>query len=225
MIVVSVLLFAWFLAAPAYAQNDTGLPADGDTQAQQERQAQGARVIPSGTQADGQNPDSPSDTPDLVVISVQGCDVSDGASVTLEDGDGTTARFVDGQKGIEITGTDDEVRIEGPDNEFIGDAAVEKSDPGFDTDGDYTVEDSTGIDCVGDATDPPAGQDEDARDLECEVVFDGGQYGETTVCVIDIPNKTLPNTGGVPLTALGLLGAASVLLGASVLRASWRRGG
>jgi hypothetical protein len=55
--------------------------------------------------------------------------------VTLEDGDGTTARFVDGQRGIEITATGTQISMEGPPDDFVGDHAVETSDPGFDTDG------------------------------------------------------------------------------------------
>ena len=58
-----------------------------------------------GTPAQGTNPDSPSSPPDLVTIAAQGCTVSEGASITLEDPDGTQAQFVDGQLGIEITST------------------------------------------------------------------------------------------------------------------------
>jgi len=56
----------------------------------------------SGTPAQGTNPDSPSSPPDLLTIAAAGCTVSEGASITLEDGDGTQALFVDGQLGIEI---------------------------------------------------------------------------------------------------------------------------
>ena len=58
-----------------------------------------------GTPAQGTNPDSPSSPPDLVTIAAVGCTVSEAASITLEDQDGTQARFVDGQLGIEITST------------------------------------------------------------------------------------------------------------------------
>jgi hypothetical protein len=44
---------------------------------------------PPRTPAQGTNPDSPSSPPDLVTIAAGGCTVSEGASVTLEDGDGT----------------------------------------------------------------------------------------------------------------------------------------
>jgi hypothetical protein len=58
-----------------------------------------------GTPAQGTNPDSPSSPPDVVTIAAQGGTVSEGASITLEDPDGTNALFIDGQLEIEITST------------------------------------------------------------------------------------------------------------------------
>jgi hypothetical protein len=101
---------------------------------------------PAGTPATGTNPDNPAGNPDLITIPAVGCDVSPGASVTVEDGDGTTATFVDGQAGITITSTGSELEVEGPNDQNMGDL-VETSDPGFDTDGDYTVVSTTGISC------------------------------------------------------------------------------
>lgn len=206
--------------------------------------------IPPGTAAPGSNPDTPSAPPTLVTISAQGCTVSDGAAVTLEDGDGTTARFVDGQRGIEITAPDNQsVTIEGPTGDFIADHAVEKSDPGFDTDGDYTVVTSTGITCAntdsGDTNNDDDTNGDSNRDaasagavnLTCEqlieLVEDGaaaGQYiteisqrceGSANVITETIPGKSLADTGGpVP----GLLVAGLLLTGAGLfLRASLRR--
>jgi hypothetical protein len=106
----------------------------------------------AGTPAQGTNPDSPSSPPDLVTIAATGCTVSEGASITLEDPDGTQARFVDGQLGIEITSTSEQITIEGPNNDYIGDHAVSTSDPGFDTAGDYAVVTTTGIACQGGGT-------------------------------------------------------------------------
>ena len=54
----------------------------------------------TGTPAQGTNPDSPSSPPDIVTIAASGCTVSEGASITLEDGDGTQALFIDGQLDI-----------------------------------------------------------------------------------------------------------------------------
>jgi hypothetical protein len=101
---------------------------------------------PAGTPATGTNPDNPAGNPDLITIPAVGCDVSSAASVTVEDGDGTTATFVNGQGGITITSTGSELEVEGPNDQNLGDLVV-TSDPGFDTDGDYTVVSTTGISC------------------------------------------------------------------------------
>jgi hypothetical protein len=122
----------------------------------------------SGTPAQGTNPDSPSSPPDVVTIAAEGCTVEEGASVTLEDGDGTHALFVDGQRGIEITSTSRQITIEGPNDDYIGNHAFSTSDPGFDTDGDYTVSTTTGIACQGGGTtpdEPPATEDLDCADF------------------------------------------------------------
>jgi hypothetical protein len=108
----------------------------------------------SGTPAQGTNPDSPSSPPDLATIAAAGCTVSEGASITLEDPDGTQALFVDGQLGIEITSTSEQITIVGPNDDYIGDHAVSSSDPGFDTAGDYAVVTTTGIACQGGGTPP-----------------------------------------------------------------------
>jgi len=108
----------------------------------------------AGTPAQGTNPNSPSSPPDVVTIAAQGCTVSEGASITLEDPDGTQAQFVDGQLGIEIISTGGQIRIVGPNDDYIGDHAFSSSDPGFDTAGDYTVVTTTGIACEG-ASPPP----------------------------------------------------------------------
>ena len=108
----------------------------------------------TGTPAQGTNPDSPSSPPDVVTIAAEGCSVSEGASITLEDPDGTQAQFVDGQLGIEITSTGGQISIVGPNDDYIGDHAVSSSDPGFDTAGDYAVVTTTGIACQG-ASPPP----------------------------------------------------------------------
>jgi hypothetical protein len=119
-----------------------------------------------GTPAQGTNPDSPSSPPDLVTIAAVGCTVSEGASITLEDPDGTQAQFVDGQLGIEITSTSDQITIVGPDNDYIGDHAVSSSDPGFDTAGDYAVVTTAGIACEG--AGPPSNEPPTStEDLDC----------------------------------------------------------
>ena len=119
-----------------------------------------------GTPAQGTNPDSPSSPPDLVTIAAQGCTVSEGASITLEDGDGTQAQFVDGQLDIEITSTSDQISIVGPADDYIGDHAVSSSDPGFDSAGDYAVVTTAGIACQG-ASPPPSEPPTTTADLDC----------------------------------------------------------
>jgi hypothetical protein len=202
-----VISVAGLFALPAAAQDEEGPP--------------------SGTPANGTNPDSPSSPPDLVTIAAEGCRVSEGASVTLEDGDGTQARFVDGERGIEITSTSDQIRIEGPDDDFIGDHAVSQSDPGFDTDGDYAVVSTTGIACedlgpspseTGDDEDPGAasaqyGQDRDTTVPEKsppEVVV------KKEVITKTIPEKSLPVTGGLSRWALTVFSLALVGAGVSL---------
>lgn len=176
--------------------------------------AQESDGIPPGTPARGSNPESPSDTPRLITIAVSGCTVSEGASVTVEDGDGTTARFVDEQRGIEITGVNDEIRIEGPPGDFIGNHA-ETSDPGFDADGDYAVVRSTNISCLTAGT--PSGEgDEGAADNGP----DDQQYGDRkeNVIIKTVPDKPLPKTGGFPLLiGAGLMALVVTVLGARVI--------
>ena len=119
-----------------------------------------------GTPAQGTNPDSPSSPPDLVTIAAEGCTVSEGASITLEDPDGTQAQFVDGQLEIEITSTGGQITIVGPNDDYIGDHAFSSSDLGFDTLGDYTVVTTTDIACDG-ASPPPEETPTTTADLDC----------------------------------------------------------
>jgi hypothetical protein len=120
----------------------------------------------TGTQAQGTNPDSPSSPPDVVTIAAEGCTVSEGASITLEDPDGTNALFIDGQLEIEITSTGSQITIVGPNDDYIGDHAYSSSDPGFDTAGDYAVVTTTEIACDG-ASPPPEETTTTTADLDC----------------------------------------------------------
>jgi hypothetical protein len=120
----------------------------------------------TGTPAQGTNPDSPSSPPDVVTIAAQNCTVSDGASITLEDPDGTNALFIDGQLDIEITSTVGQITIVGPNDDYIGDHAYSSSDPGFDTAGDYVVVTTTDIACDG-ASPPPEESPTTTADLDC----------------------------------------------------------
>jgi Excalibur calcium-binding domain len=119
----------------------------------------------TGTPAQGSNPDSPSSPPDVVTIAAQGCTVSEGASITLEDSDSTHALFVDGQQGIEITSTIDQITMVGPNDDYIWNHAVSSSDPGFDA-AELTVVTTTNIACDG-ASPPPNQPPTTTTDLDC----------------------------------------------------------
>src|SRR5215212_2621615 len=125
--------------------------------------AQDSGGIPPGTAANGVDTDNNNSPPDVIQVEASDCTVSPGASITLEDGDGTQAIFTDGEREITISTQDGSPTIVGPPDDYIGDhATFPDTDTAFDTDGDYTVVSSTGITCEGgDAADdnatPPAG--------------------------------------------------------------------
>ncbi len=165
--------------------------------------------IPPGTAANGVDTDDNNSPPDVIVVAASGCTVAAGASITLEDGDGTRAIFTDGDRGITIVAQDGRPRIEGPPGDFVGDhARFPTSDESFDTDGDYSVVSSTGVtDCTGG---DPAPVDD--------------QYGDVDDPEDVVPNtsseRKIPATGGPPYLAFGallLLGAA-LLVGRAFLR-------
>jgi hypothetical protein len=172
--------------------------------------------IPPGTAATGSNPDNPSDTPRIITIAASGCTVAAGASITLEDGDGTQAIFTDGEKGITIISQDGRPRIEGPPGDFIGNhASFPTSDKSFDTDGDYSVVSSTGVTGCrgGNAGGDDAGPAEDQ--------YNPGDVNDPGGTVPNTSSETgIPNTGGPPYLALGalLLMLGALLVGRGVLR-------
>jgi hypothetical protein len=167
--------------------------------------------IPPGTAANGSNPENPSDNPTLITIAASGCTVAAGASITLEDGDGTRAIFTDGERGITIISQDGRPRIEGPPGDFIGNhAKFPTSDKSFDTDGDYAVVSSTGVtDCEGGDAGPAQDQ------------YDPGDVDNPGDTVPNTSSETqMPDTGVPPYLALGalLLMFAALLVGRGVLR-------
>jgi hypothetical protein len=178
--------------------------------------AQDSGGIPPGTAANGVDTDDNNSPPDVVLVAADACTVSPGASITLEDGDGTQARFVDGELEVSISEQDGSPKIEGPVSDFIGDhATFPDADTAFDTDGDYSVVASSGITCevAGRANDDgtPAGD----------------QYTNKPPGPVDNPKgvmpgtgaKKVPNTGGPPIVlgALVLLGAA-LIAGRGILK-------
>src|SRR5918994_267038 len=196
--------------------------------------AQDSGGIPPGTAANGVYTDDNNSPPDVVLVAADDCTVSPGASITLEDGDGTQARFVDGELDVTISEQDGSPKIEGPVDDFIGDhATFPDADTAFDTDGDYTVVSSTGITCEGgdptdDGTTPPAddGTTPPANDKVVGPVDDqydkvdkpGGPTGDVANPKDVVPgsdvSKKVPVTGGPPVVLLA--GAAMLLSGALI---------
>lgn len=172
--------------------------------------------IPPGTAANGVDTDNNNSPPDVIVVAASGCTVAAGASITLEDGDGTQAIFTDGDRAITIISQDGRPRIEGPPGDFIGDhASFPTSDEAFDTDGDYSVVSSTGVTgCTG----GNAGGD-DTGPVQDQ--YDPGDVSNPSDTVPNTSSKMpIPDTGGPPYLALGalLLMVAALLVGRSVLR-------
>src|SRR5215204_6619948 len=112
--------------------------------------AQDSGGIPPGTAANGVDTDNNNSPPDVILVQADACTVSPGASITLEDGDGTRAVFTDQERGITISDQDGSPTIVGPPGDYIGDhATFPDADTAFDTDGDYRVVASTGVTCGG----------------------------------------------------------------------------
>ena len=188
--------------------------------------------IPPGTAANGVDTDNNNSPPDVIVVEADACTVSPGASITLEDGDGTRAVFTDQELEVTITAENGNPRIEGPVDDFIGDhATFPDADTAFDTDGDYTVVSSTGITCEGgdptddgttpstdDGTTPPAndkvvGPVDDQYD---KVDKPGGPTGGVSNPKDIVPGsdvgKKVPVTGGPPFMVLAAVALLSVAL-------------
>src|SRR5919107_1090140 len=172
--------------------------------------AQDRGGIPPGTAANGVDTDTNS-PPDAIMVAADDCAVSSGASITLEDGDGTRAIFTDKARGITITAPGGHPRIEGPVGDFIGDhATFPDTDTSFDTDGDYSVVSSTGVTCGGGGTTPA-----DDQYRAGPVDNPKGVLPDTVVV------RKVPDTGGPPYIALAAVALLSVALitGRAVLRA------
>ena len=227
-------------------------------------QGTGTEGIPAGTPVTGRDTENTNSPPDLIVFSADNCTVAadeSAVSITVEDADGTSARFVDGQKDVTITAPNGQPQIQGPTDEFIGDHAVSTSDPGFETDGDYTVASSEGVTCARAGGEQPVDDKKEAdpvndgtraaddlQNLDCDellVLFrsegaSGQQYGaasgfadsevraQVEVCLEreivqgTAADEDLPDTGGLSLIGLAVLGVASAAAGLSVIRGGRR---
>src|SRR5215203_4597058 len=172
--------------------------------------AQDSSGIPPGTAATGVDTDNTNSPPDLIDVAASDCSVSPGASITLEDGDGTRAVFTDQQRGITISAQDGSPTIVGPPGDYIGDhATFPDADTAFDTDGDYSVVSSTGVTCGGGGT---TATDDQYR--AGPVDNPKGVMPETVVV------RKVPRTGGPPYIALAAVALLSVALiaGRAILR-------
>jgi hypothetical protein len=193
--------------------------------------AQDSGGIPPGTAANGVDTDNNNSPPDVILVQADACTVSPGASITLEDGDGTRAVFTDQERGITISDQDGHPKIVGPVDDFVGDhATFPDTDTSFDTDGDYKVVSSTGITCEGgdaaaaDAT-PPA-EDGTMPQAEDNVGAAADQYkpgpvdNPKGVMPKTVAVKKVPNTGGPPYLALAAVAllCVSVIAGRGMLR-------
>lgn len=230
------LIFLGLFAAPAEAQkkgkSKISWKAESASSSEfSDRQAQqvapdDARGPLAGEIVDAQDTDD-SDVVDLATIEVAGCEIdSAGATISIEDSDGTTGLLADGAN-VEITATESEITIvgTGPDNDiFFGTVGGE----GNSFEGDATVLSSTGITCQGVEL-PPNNDDDQYSDDDqyddelpdaAEETEDPGD-ADVPDDVIDetIPDQPLPDTGGLPLVGLVVLGLALLGVGSSVVRA------
>ena len=180
--------------------------------------AQDSGGIPPGTAATGVDTNNDNSPPDVIDVAASDCTVSPGASITLEDGDGTRAIFTDQQRGITISAQDGSPTIAGPTADYIGDhATFPDTDTAFDTDGDYSVVSSTGVTCGGGGTTAARAGDTTAAN---------DQYGPGPVNNPKgvLPNtvvvRKVPDTGGPPYIALAAVALLSVALiaGRAILR-------
>jgi hypothetical protein len=178
--------------------------------------AQDGGGIPPGTAANGVDTDANNSPPDVIVVAASDCTVSPGASITLEDGDGTQAIFTDGDRGITISAQNGHPRIAGPPGDFVGDhARFPDTDTAFQTDGDYSVVTSTGVACEGGGESPT-----DNQYSNDDTPPPGDVNNPDDVIPDTSSNTQIPDTGGPHYLAFGALMFLSValLVGRGVLR-------
>lgn len=176
---------------------------------------------PTGTPVNAQNTNNPSSPPNLFTIPVESCTVVDtGASVTLEESDGTQGRVVDGE-GVEITATADQIRIEiSNDGDQFGDVAeFTDSDNAFDTGNAITFVSSAGITCAGDGTGQNQNNDQNISTPELSTPAQNpsnqkARPRRNDVIRNTIPRRRLPPTGGLSTYAMV---TGSILVGTCLL--------
>jgi len=209
LLVVGAVLVAYMvlLAAAAGAQ-----PAPGD-----------AVTVTNGS--DAGNDATVIDSGDVLTVSGN-YEVQAGASITVEDGDGTQGTFTDGVNAtitangeLTITVTGDPTAVSGGDGTLGVEGVTVVSTTGVSdaTDVDVTDVDVTDVDVTDDATDDQYGDDVADDTVDDDVADDASDVLDDTV-----PDKPLPNTGGMPLSVL-IVGFALVCGGSVILRSGIRR--
>ena len=177
--------------------------------------AQDSGGIPPGTAATGVDTNNDNSPPDVIDVAASDCTVSPGASITLEDGDGTRAVFTDKQRGITISAPNGRPTIVGPPGDYIGDhATFPDADTAFDTDGDYSVVSSTGVTCGG-------GNPADGGTTAANDQYGPGPVNNPKGVMPDtVVVRKVPETGGPPYIALAAVALLSVALiaGRAILR-------
>jgi hypothetical protein len=169
--------------------------------------AQDSGGIPPGTAATGVDTNNDNSPPDSIDVAASDCTVSPGASITLEDGDGTRAVFTDQQRGITISAQDGSPTIVGPTLDYIGNhATFPDTDTSFDTDGDYRVVASTGVTC-GRGNPVVNGATATGAQYKAGPVDNPKGVMPKTVVV-----RKVPRTGGPPYIALAAVAMLSVAL-------------
>lgn len=174
---------------------------------------------PAGTPVTASNPDNPSSPPNLFVISATGCTVSEGASITLEEDDGTQARFVDG-RGVDITATDGQISMKITGDQPLSDVATfpDPNDESFDTGNEITVATTTGINCQDTGANQQRADDNAGTPSQSP---DDAQYAaedqKEAVIVETIPDKVLVDTGGPSFSMIGVLLLSVGLVGLGIL--------
>ena len=155
-------------------------------------------------------------------IAVAGCTVDDGATIVVEDEDGTQVELVNGLNAT-ITGASNAITIEGTGaNGTFDNLSPTGGDPATFDPGQGRVVSSTGIACGDSGGNGGNGTASGGNNSSTDGGPDDAQYGngEVTVIVETIPDKkilvdtggpTLPMIGGLFL-ALGLVGLGTFLL-------------
>jgi hypothetical protein len=233
MSLAALLVLALTLASPAAAQ-------EGDDQA-------ATRATDSLQDAVVTIQSDDAGTVNRIEIADDDCRVEKGATVTVGDENGTPVTFVDG-----VARNDDDIdaNLRATADQIVVDGFVAADVEGFQTEGeeDSRVTDSSGITCDSGggqrAAADEARDDDNLENLDCDellVLFRGegeGQYGvadrladsdvraRIEVClkkeIVNNPGGNLPNTGGLSLIGLAVLGVVSAVAGLAVIRGGRR---